>query len=173
MVPSAAIARGTRTWIRNQLANNIQNPDSFNNDYVRYQDIQKAWSGNDTLQRVFQASLTPVQVKLITEGLLRFLSILIYIRADDFLDGFPNNCFDQGGGLLYNDSELPLKDNQVPSFGDLALRRAFFNAQYLFTPVRQSTLLSSTCITNKRRRSRCSSPRPYNISTTSAGFLSK
>jgi hypothetical protein len=173
MVPSAAIARGTRTWIRNQLANNIQNPESFNNDYVRYQDIQKAWSGNDTLQRVFQASLTPVQVKLITEELLRFLSILVFIRADDFLDGFPGSFFDEAGHLLYKDSDLPLRDNQVPPFEDLALRRDFFNAQFLFKPVRQSTLPSRACNTHKKCRSRCSSRRQYRLLKTSVDFLSK
>jgi hypothetical protein len=159
MVPSAAVATDARTWIRN--------------DYVRYQDIQQAWSGLGTIQRVFQSILMPKQVELTTKHLLRFLSILIYISADDFLDGFPGNCFDQGGGLLYKDSELSFKVDQVPSFGDLALRRAFFNAQYLFTPVRQSSLLPSTCNINKRCRRRCLSPPPSNISTTSAGFPSK
>jgi hypothetical protein len=173
MVPSAALARETRTWIRNQLANSIQNPKSFNNDYVRYQDIQQAWSGHDTLQRVFQASLTPVQVELITRHLLRFLSILVFIRADDFLDGFPGSFFDEGGDLLYEDLSLPCKDNQVPPFGDLALCRDFFNAQFLFTPVRQSTLPSSAWNTHKRCRSRYSSRQPYKLSTTSADFLSK
>jgi hypothetical protein len=163
MVPSAAIAKEARKWIRNQLLDNIQNDEIFNNDYVRYQDIQQAWSGLDTIQRVFQSILMPKQVELTTKHLLRFLSILIYIRADDFLDGFPGNCFDQGGGLLYNDLELPFRDHQVPSFGDLALRRAFFNAQYLFTPVRQSTLLPSMCNTNKRCRRHCLSPQPSNI----------
>ncbi|KAH6870496.1 kinase-like domain-containing protein [Alternaria rosae] len=134
MVPSAAIVRATRTGIRNQLANNIQNHKSFNNDYVRYQDIQKAWSGNDTLQRVFHASLTPVQVKLITEDLLQFLSILVFIRADDFLDGFPGSFFDEAERLLYKDSRLPFRDNQVPPFEDLVLCRDFFNSQFLFTP---------------------------------------
>jgi hypothetical protein len=173
MVPSAAVATDARTWIRNQLLNNIQNDEIFNNDYVRYQDIQQAWSGLGTIQRVFQSILMPKQVELTTKHLLRFLSILIYISADDFLDGFPGNCFDQGGGLLYKDSELSFKVDQVPSFGDLAPRRAFFNAQYLFTPVRQSSLLPSTCNINKRCRRRCLSPPPSNISTTSAGFPSK
>ncbi|CAN9334304.1 unnamed protein product [Alternaria alternata] len=134
MVPSAAIAKETRTWIRTQLHHNIQNPKSFNNDYIRYQDIQKAWSGNDTLQRVFQANVTLAQVKLITEDLLRFLSVLVFIRADDFLDGFPSSLFDEAGHLLYKDSSLPYRDNQVPPFEDLALCRDFFNYQFLFTP---------------------------------------
>jgi hypothetical protein len=173
MVPSAAIAKETRTWIRTQLHHNIQNPKSFNNDYIRYQDIQKAWSGNDTLQRVFQANVTLAQVKLITEDLLRFLSVLVFIRADDFLDGFPSSLFDEAGHLLYKDSSLPYRDNQVPPFEDLALCRDFFNYQFLFTPVRRSTLPSSAYHTYKECRSRCSSPQQFKLLTTSADFLSK
>jgi len=175
MVPSAAvaIAREARTRVRNQLLNNIQNDEIFNNNYVRYQDIQQAWSGPDTIQSVFQSMLMPKHVELITKHLLRFLSILVYIRADDFLDGLPGSVLDQEGDLLYNDSELPFKGDQVPSFGGNDLRREFFDAQFVFTPVRQK--FSPTCAwnTHKRSRSHYLSPRLYNISMTSADFHSK
>lgn len=151
-------ARETRTWIRNQLVKNTQNHSSFNNDYVRYQDIQQVWSGHDTFKCVFQAILTPVQVELIMGHLLRFLSILVFIHADDFLDGFPGSFFNKGGDLLYDDSSLPFRGNQVPPFGDLALCRNFYNSQFLFTPVRQSTFPCSAWNTHKRCRCSYSSP---------------
>ncbi|CAO2655109.1 Nn.00g101730.m01.CDS01 [Neocucurbitaria sp. VM-36] len=135
MPPNTTFARTLRARIQEDLAQVIRNSESIADAYVRYQDIQLAWSGPDTIQDALRpASLSPGDVKLIRGHLLRYLSILVYIGAEEFLNTFRNHFFDAKGSLLHDDSELPVKDQHVPSVGSFHLRQRFFSDQFLFTP---------------------------------------
>jgi hypothetical protein len=133
-----ATAKQARAEIQEHLARHLKNKDSPAEAYILYDDIQQAWSGRDTIQLVLApAVLLPAEVDMIRERLLRFLSILVWLGAHEFLNDFRTNLLHADGRLKYNDSVLPFKDAEVPPIGGFVIRQRFLNEQYIFIPVKR------------------------------------
>ncbi|KAF1846866.1 kinase-like protein [Cucurbitaria berberidis CBS 394.84] len=146
MLPNAASTKTLRAQIQDELARKIQNSDSIADAYIRYQDIRQAWSGHDTIQHALHpVRLSPADIDSIRDRLLEYLSILVYIGADEFLDNCRDYFFDVQGNVLHDDSKLPVKEQQVPPVGSFHLRQRFFSDQFLFKP---ETLVESSIIKN-------------------------
>lgn len=126
-----------RDRIQDYLARSVVNPGGRLADaYIRSQDIEKAWSGLETIERVLSpTALSPAEIDFIRDKLLIFLSVLVYIDAHDFLNDFRTNFFFPGGEWRYSNASLPLKDEDVPPLGSFILRKRFLDEQYLFIPV--------------------------------------
>lgn len=140
-IPVAEVRRqDVRSRIQEDLARHVQRSHSIGEAYIRFQDVERAWSGHQTIERaLYPAELSPAEVELIRVKLLTFLSILVYIDAHDFLGDFQKNIFDvyeTDGEHQYCNSKLPLKERDVPSLGNFVLRKRFLDEQYLFVPVR-------------------------------------
>jgi hypothetical protein len=139
MPPHVTTSEAVRKHIQEQLAQVIQNKNSLADAYVRYEDIRAAWSGYKVVKHALRlTSLSDADFELIQKKLLRFLSILVYIGAHEFLDGFRERFFDNNGDLIYDDTRLPLEEQDVPSLGsstEFLLHQRFFHSQFLFTPV--------------------------------------
>lgn len=153
MPPNRVVERhAIRSRIQEYLARHVVNPDSIGDAYIRSQDVERAWSGHETIEHaLYPAALSDPEVDFIREELLTFLSILVYIDAHDFLADFRTNIFDvleDNGNLRYSDSKLPLKDKDVPALGNFVLRKRFLDEQYLFIPVTLSILSALALATN-------------------------
>ena len=136
MPPNPATAKARRDEIQEHLSRHVQNPDRLAESYIRYEDIKQAWSGKDTIPLVlFPAALSATEIESIQSKLLRFLSILVYLGAYDYLNDFRKNFLKSNGDLVYDDTKLPIKDREVPPIGNFLIRQRFLYEQYLFTPV--------------------------------------
>jgi hypothetical protein len=136
MLSHTASVKTARTQIEEQLTRNIQNPNSFADAYIRIQDIRQAWSNDELTRHALRLSMLPsAEFQLIQDRLLRFISLLVYIGADDFLSDYRNHFYDRNGDLIYEDSKLPLIEQDIPTLGSRKLRHQFLVYQFLFVPV--------------------------------------
>jgi hypothetical protein len=147
-MPSISVAEGRalRSRIQEDLARHVVNADSIGDAYIRSQDVERAWSGHETIEHaLYPTVLTGSEVDIIRKQLLIFLSILVYIEAHDFLNDFRPNIFDALD--KYSNCKLPLKDKDVPALGSFVLRKRFLDEQHLFIPVRLSAF-GCSCMSN-------------------------
>ncbi|KAF1963308.1 kinase-like protein [Byssothecium circinans] len=132
---SAAEARRLRARIQEHLAHHVVNPRKPSYAYIPYQHVERAWSGHDVIETALHSShLSSAQVEEIRAKLLRFLSILVYIDAHDFLDNLSQQAFKDNGTLRSRNCDLPLGEEDAPDLGAFMLRQRFLNEQYLFIP---------------------------------------
>lgn len=133
-----------RDDIRNHLAECLVTrgdkfPEASKEDkkaYFRIQDIKDAWSGRETIARALHpTTVSPDDAKFIQEKLLLFLSILVWMPAHKVLDQFRQYAYDSKGDILCSNDQLPLEQDDVPDFGDLASSRQFYSYQFMFKPV--------------------------------------
>ena len=140
MPPPTATAEARRKEIKDYLARHIVNSRKIADAYIRYQDVQYAWSGINCKATIsgalHPATPTETEIEVIRNQLLRFLSILVFIDAHEFLNDFRLHFFGRNGEVLCSDSCLPLKDDDIPDFGDFAVGQRFRHEQYVFMPVR-------------------------------------
>lgn len=137
----------TRATIRAALHSNVvrksekyphasSNP---NDHYICSKAIRDAWHDPKAVRHVlFPADLDDALEPRIRSELLVYLSILVYIQADDFLNRFKFNFLDRQGNLTRSDEQLPLVEDDVPDFNAVdneVLRFRFLNEQYIFMPV--------------------------------------
>ncbi|KAH3951285.1 hypothetical protein HBH98_084360 [Parastagonospora nodorum] len=127
--------REARAEIKHCLIRYMKNPHSLDKAYVTYKDVSRAWSGRDAIQDVLhKTALLPWDIDKINRRLLRFLSILVYLDAHDFLDGPRSNFFHDDGELIYNDAYLPAHDDEILPIESFTIRKQFLKEQYLFLP---------------------------------------
>lgn len=135
-----------RRDIQDYLTGHLKNPHSLADAYVCYEDILEAWSGKGTIETVlFKAVLQPADIDTIHGRLLRFLSILVYIGANDFLSGPRSNFFREDGEPVYDDKHLPAHHDEVPPIENFTMRTRFLNEQYIFLPV-STVVVAKICL---------------------------
>jgi hypothetical protein len=143
-----------RSRIQEDLARHVVKPGSIGDAYIRLQDVERAWSGHETIQQaLYPADLSDAEVDLIRDQLLIFLSILVYIDAHEFLADFRKNIldvFDANGDHRYSNSNLPLQESDVPVVGNFVRQKRFLDEQYLFIPVGLYSPASRALGTNTR-----------------------
>ncbi|KAF3037232.1 hypothetical protein E8E12_005602 [Didymella heteroderae] len=137
----------TRAQIRASLHSNVvRKSDKYphasqkrSDHYICFEAIKDAWKAPKAVHHVlFPAILSPSLEARIRKELLIYLSILVYIQADDFLNNFKRNFLNREGDLVRSDRHLPLVEDDVPDFNVVdndVLRFSFFQEQYLFSPV--------------------------------------
>ncbi|KAH4299381.1 hypothetical protein HBH64_046330 [Parastagonospora nodorum] len=137
MSSTFADAKATRRYIQDDLTDKVLHVHSPTDAYIRYEDILHAWSGRTTIQKVlFRVELSQADIDTIHRRLLRFLSILVYVGANDFLSGPRSNFFHPNGEPVYEDKRFPVHNNDrdVLPIESLTIRTRFLNDQYIFFP---------------------------------------
>ena len=105
--------------------------------YICWHDISPFWTTNNILGVLQGQALTGSELSYLKERLLKVLSILVYIKADDCLDNFRILFFDDHTRVELSDSDLPLATpDLLPQLNTNELKSKFLRHQYLFNPVR-------------------------------------
>ena len=134
----------TRKQIRDSLASSIicksketpDGPQDISNHFICHSAVTNAWKETKAVyDALYPAILSAKVEECIRDNLLVWLSILVYIQEDTYLDQFSDHFLTGDNKLSRTDEELPLKDHEIPHFSPFS-RRAFLQEQYLFNPVR-------------------------------------
>lgn len=122
---------------------------SIDDAYCRYQDVEKAWSGHDTIANALNPTvLSDDDVTNIRTSQLKLLSILVYINANSVLDNFQQAFSSSNGTSTYNDNCLPLAEEDLVAIEDPVLRNLFLHHQYFFIPVNRTVPVSCVVCTD-------------------------
>jgi hypothetical protein len=108
----------------------------YSNAYIRIGDVEKAWSGEGTIERALYPNiLDPVYVTFIQEKLLLFLSVLVWLDAHTHLNRFTSYVFRDDGFPVCANEQMPLQRQEMPDLGDRTLQMRFYFEQFMFSPV--------------------------------------
>ncbi|KAH7398548.1 kinase-like domain-containing protein [Pyrenochaeta sp. MPI-SDFR-AT-0127] len=131
---TSADVKAARKRVGTYLASKIVHAGSVTEEFIPYDEIERAWTGHDVIEAVLcVAELSTDGLERIRKNFLRVLSILIWINGTECLDDIGNRMV-EGRDLPFKDTGLPAGLDSLKWLEDPLLRPKFQSLQHIFVP---------------------------------------
>jgi hypothetical protein len=133
------------------IQSHMKQADDPSREYICKRGIRDSWSRETIRCALYSAQLSNEELEVVFKDLLGILSIMVSIRAEDYVDENFRSLFLplNNGRLKHNDEELPMTQEKLSFIGEPRIEKLFLQEQFVFTPVGK---IASSVQPNGRQR---------------------